>query len=61
MRSYPKESGKSDSNLKIYIYDQELKLIRSGKFQPVKLEQVVTNCSLLFSINESSYYLSNSK
>lgn len=56
-------SDRSDSRtLKIHIYDRELQLIHSGKYyrkNQQKLKHQLNQCSLLFKINNTGYFLKN--
>jgi len=48
--------------LKVNVYDRKLKLIYSGQFtegQEPQVEKLLKDCSLLFDVRNTSYYLRN--
>ena len=50
------------SVLKVNVYDRQLELIYSGQFtreQETQAQQLLKDCSLLFDVNNTSYFLKN--
>ena len=57
-----RDSFKLDSDLKVNVYDQQLELVYSGQFtegQESQVNQLLKDCSLLFDVNNTSYFLKN--
>jgi hypothetical protein len=60
MEYFFKSTKGKPSNLKIFIYDQEFQLVYSGEFKEPNLKQTLSNCSLLFNIDNSGYFIKKS-
>lgn len=54
---YFKKINGNPADLKVFVYDQEFQLVCSGWFRERKMKQVLNNCSLLFNIDNSGYFL----
>jgi|GEM_PF-3373378 len=57
-----RDTFKLASVLKVNVYDRQLDLIYSGQFtkeQVQQAKQLLKDCSLLFDVNNTSYFLKN--